>query len=334
MSGASKSTSNMPAYLKRLYRLREDKRRGLPGFIYRRRKNTLLHKLSREWPGAYVLTDRNELAFIPAPLDARGQHLLFYGFDMPEPVLCFAPEGANVIDVGANLGEWSVPLAKAVGATGRVISCEPNPHIASALAATLHINNLSQAQVFQIAISATDGEGHLAIDTEDSGLSRLAETGVPVPLRSLDSIVANIGLKRLDLLKIDVEGHEASVFEGAVMTINKMRPALIFESGHEAPADRDHIGRSLNGMGYDVIAVLHHYGALPCTLADYCLARGPCAGSEARNLLALPTASGIATLSAANIFRPRRDTAMRLSGDRVGKTSRGRLPETRLLARR
>jgi len=308
MSGASKSTSNMPAYLKRLYRLREDKRRGLPGFLYRRRKNTLLRSLKRDWPGAYVLTDHDELAFIPAPLDSRGQHLMFYGFDIPEPVLCFAPEGANVIDVGANLGEWSVPLAKAVGATGRVICCEPNPYIASALAATLHINNLSQAQVFQIAISAADGEGRLAIDAEDSGLSRLAETGVPVPLRSLDSIVANIGLKRLDLLKVDVEGHEASVFEGAVTTINKMQPAVIFESGHEAPADRDHIGRRLNEMGYDVIAVLHHYGALPCTLADYCLARGPCAGSEARNLLALPRAAPLSdVLNLLSDYPRRRD---------------------------
>jgi len=290
MGDALKSTSNMPAYLKRLYRLREDKRRGLPGFIYRQRKNALLRNLRHDWPGGYVLTDHDELAFIPAPLDARGQHLMFYGFDIPEPVLCFAPAGANVIDVGANLGEWSVPLAKAVGATGRVICCEPNPNIASALAATLHINNLSQARVFQIAISAADGEGRLAIDTEDSGLSHLAETGITVPLRSIDSIVANVGLERLDLLKIDVEGHEASVFEGAFSTIKKMRPTLIFESAHEAPADRDQIGRRLNDMGYDVIAVLHHYGALPCTLADYCLAQGACAGSEARNLLALPRA--------------------------------------------
>ena len=56
-----------------------------------------------------------------------------------------------VVDVGANLGEWTLPLAKAVGPNGRVLCCEPNPSVAAALAATLAINNLAQARVIRIA---------------------------------------------------------------------------------------------------------------------------------------------------------------------------------------
>ena len=67
-----------------------------------------------------MLTDTGDLAFIPTPLDAQGERLLFYGFAVPATALAFVPKGGVVIDVGANLGEWSVPLAKAVGAYGRV----------------------------------------------------------------------------------------------------------------------------------------------------------------------------------------------------------------------
>jgi FkbM family methyltransferase len=280
---------DFPRLLKRLYRFRE---RAVAGgwarFGRRRRKASLVAALRHDWPGGYALTDTGELAFVPAPLEARGEHVLFHGFDAPVAALRFTPPGGIAIDIGANLGEWSIPLAKAVGATGRVLCCEPNPAMADALSATLAINNLPQAQVLTVALSADDGEGHLAIDSTDSGQSRLADKGVSVRLRSLDSLVAEHRLERLDLVKIDVEGHEAQVLAGAGETMRRLRPALIFESAHEAAAERAFIADRLEACGYEIIAVLHHYGALACSAADYRAATGACAGSEARNLLALP----------------------------------------------
>ena len=180
-----------------------------------------------------------------------------------------------------------MPLAKAVGTSGRVICCEPNPTVAAALAATLQINNLSHAQIFEVALSDADGEGHLAVNPQDSGQSRLADSGIAVPLRSLDSLVAETALDRVDLVKIDVEGHEAAVLAGAIRTLTDFRPALIFESGHEADGDRERIVGLLEQTGYDIVAVLHHHGALPSTMVDYRTGTGPCAG-DALNLLALP----------------------------------------------
>lgn len=285
----SRSGADLPRLLKRLYRFRRDMHSALPlsRLFQRRRKAALIASLRRDWPGAYALTDKGELVFVPAPLDARGEHLLFYGFDMPEPALVFAPKNGVAIDIGANLGEWAVPLAQTVGGGGRVICCEPNPTVAAALAATLQINNLRPAEIFQIALSETDGAGHLAVNIQDSGQSRLSNNGIAVPLRSLDSLVAEIAPGRVDLVKIDVEGHEAAVLAGAVQTLKHFRPALIFESGHEGSGDRERIALLLEQAGYAVIAVLHHHGALPCTMSDYRAGTGPCAG-DALNLLALP----------------------------------------------
>jgi FkbM family methyltransferase len=280
---------DLPGLLKRLYRFRRAAQSGsrLSHLLRRQRKAALVAALRRDWPGGYALTDKGELVFVPAPLEARGEHLLFYGFDMPEPALVFAPTGGIAIDIGANLGEWAMPLAKAVGAEGRVICCEPNPTVAAALAATLQINNLSHAQIFEVALSHADGAGHLAVNPQDSGQSRLANSGIAVPLCSLDSLVTEIALDRVDLVKIDVEGHEAAVLAGAIRTLTDFRPALIFESGHETDGDRESIAGLLEQTGYDIVAVLHHHGALPSTMADYRTGAGPCAG-DALNLLALP----------------------------------------------
>jgi hypothetical protein len=94
-------------------------------------------------------------------------------------------------------------------------------------------------------------------------------------------------LPRLDLLKIDVEGHEAEVLAAAADTLTRLRPVLISETADETVderADRQPTGacRLRHRCGP------HHYSALSCSAADYRAAAGACAGAEARNLLALP----------------------------------------------
>jgi FkbM family methyltransferase len=277
--------------LKRLYRFRERRQwRGLDRLFARQRKAALLGALTRAWPGGYVLTDSGELAYVPAPLDGRGERMMFYGFAAPAAALVFAPPGGVAIDVGANLGEWSVPLARAVGRDGRVLCIEPNPAVAAALAATLRINNLAQGEILPVALAAADGEGRLLIEPGDTGLSRLSagESGIAVRLRRLDSIVAERGLARLDLLKIDVEGHERQVLAGAAETLRRFRPAVVFESGHEAPDDRRAIAVFFDELAYDLVAVLHDHGALLCAAEDYTAAQGGCAAGEIRDILALP----------------------------------------------
>jgi FkbM family methyltransferase len=285
--------ADIPGLLKRLYRFRRQQRgRGLARLLARKRRAGLRSAFARHWRGGYVLTDAGELAFVPAPLDARGERVLFYGFAEPKAALAFVPLGGMAIDVGANLGEWSVPLAKTVGRQGRVLCIEPNTSTSNALTATLRINNLPQAEVMRVALSESDGSGHLLINARDTGLSRLTPTAgngaVAVPLRRLDTIIAARVPPRLDLIKIDVEGHERQVLAGAADTLRQFRPAIVFESGHETPNDRQAIASLLDNTGYDIVAVMHDYGALTCCQRDYVVAAGACAGTEARNLLALP----------------------------------------------
>jgi FkbM family methyltransferase len=261
--------------------------------LRRRRRAALDRALARDWPGGYVLCDDGDLVFVPRPMDFQGARILFYGPSAPPAALKFLPSGGVAIDVGANLGEWAVPMAKAVGASGHVLCFEPNPPVAEALARTLRINNLRQARVLQGALSSHASTAQLIVEIENSGRSRLGspaagERAVSVETRRLDDALAGLGLLRVDLIKIDVEGHERDVIEGASETLRRFGPAVVIESGHESAEDRRALADAVEQLGYEMICALHDYGALPCGLAEYRSAQGACAGSEPRNLLLLP----------------------------------------------
>ena len=283
--------------LKAVYRFRRQRdlarALGLPIPFRRRRKAALVARLQRNWPGGYAVSVAGDLVFLPQPLEFQALRILFGGPGAHPAALGFLPAGGIALDIGANLGEWTLPLAKAAGAEGRVLAFEPNPAIAQALGRSLRINNLVQAAVVEVALSDRDGTAELRPDRENSGATRLAaaaEGGKTVTVRTcrLDRLAAEAGLGRLDLVKIDVEGHERRVLEGAMVTLDRFHPALVLESAHESAEDRAAIADLLARLGYAPAAALCDGGALPASLDDYRARRGACAGSEAHDLLWLP----------------------------------------------
>jgi FkbM family methyltransferase len=261
--------------------------------VRRHRRRSLEARLRSLWRGGYVATDSGDLAFLPAPLEFQAMRILFGGFEAHPAALKFLPPGGTALDIGANLGEWTVPLARAVGTTGRVIAVEPNPAIAAALSRTLAINNLTQTQVLDLAVSDRRGSAELVLNPASSGESRLgtsteSRSSVTVQTHRLDDLVAKHGVNRLDLVKIDVEGHERQVLEGATATLRRFRPAVVIESGHETGDDRRTVASLFKALEYELVAVLHDHGALPASLEDYLAIQGACSGREAHNLLLLP----------------------------------------------
>lgn len=297
MSDAPAANAELARLLKRLARFRDgvalSRNLGLPMPFRRRRRDALLRELRRSWPGAYAIVASGELMFLPAPLEFQALRLLFDADTVPAAILAHLPVGGVALDIGANLGEWTLPLARATGGTGRVIAIEPNPTVADALRLTLNINDMSQCKVLQCALSDRPGAGQLHLNEANSGMARL---GVPdrdggtvgVDVTTCDALAARERIERLDFVKIDVEGHERQVLEGGRDTLARFHPALVIETGHEEAADRAVIADLLEGLGYRPVAVLFDHGALPASFADYRAAAGACAGREARNLFLLP----------------------------------------------
>jgi FkbM family methyltransferase len=128
------------------------------------------------------------------------------------------PQDGVFVDVGANVGTYSLVLARHVGASGNVIAIEPHPVIHARLAFNRAASNLSQVRLVAAAAGASDGELMIESDGTNLGASHIvtgqnAADAIPVPSFRLLRILDDAGLKHVHTLKIDIEG-----FEDRVMT--------------------------------------------------------------------------------------------------------------------
>jgi FkbM family methyltransferase len=143
--------------------------------------------------------------------------------------------GMAIVEAGANYGAHTVPLAQMVGCAGTILAIEPQRLAYQALCGNLALNSLPQAHALQAAVGAAPG--HIVVPVLDpdaphniGGLALGAhQEGERVPQVSIDSL----DLRRLDLLKADVEGMEPDVLIGAVHTIRRYRPLLYLESDRD-----------------------------------------------------------------------------------------------------
>ena len=143
-------------------------------------------------------------------------------------VMRMSDRGAQVkalLDAGANIGYYSALAATCVGRSGRVFSMEPQPKTYRQLAKMVEENHLAQIRVYQCGLSATEGELPLYLQPELSGENNAtmvphgASRQVLVPVKTLDACIREWGIEKIDLLKIDVEGHEPQVFQGAAAAL-------------------------------------------------------------------------------------------------------------------
>jgi len=147
------------------------------------------------------------------------------------------PDGV-AMDIGANIGLSALVLGALLPA-GRVVAVEPSPRTVQALRQTLALNRMAgRVAVEAVAVSAAAGEVRFHADAAHSAGSKIVFDGtmdgpalpaVTVPVTTLDALVAAHALPRLDLVKVDVEGFEGDVLDGAAAAIARFRPAFILE---------------------------------------------------------------------------------------------------------
>jgi FkbM family methyltransferase len=111
------------------------------------------------------------------------------------------------------IGFTSVYFARRHGAR-TCIAVEPDARNVRLLRRNLEQNGIN-ATVFEAAVGSRDGTANFAANSE-SNLGRLAETGVPVKMLSMRTLLDELGDRRIDLLKVDIEGGEGELFRGSV----------------------------------------------------------------------------------------------------------------------
>ena len=166
--------------------------------------------------------------------------------------------GMHALDVGANLGIYTVAMANAVGDSGRVWSFEPGPATVAMLRRTVQANGMRQVSIREAAVSDRAGTIGLLVDerSEESSVARQPGRGVvEVAAVALDGLARELKWESLDFIKIDVEGHEAAVLHGAEQLLRAQSPVVMFEIKREGRIDLG-AAEALASLGYGIYRLL------------------------------------------------------------------------------
>ncbi|MFQ5503762.1 MAG: FkbM family methyltransferase, partial [Planctomycetota bacterium] len=170
--------------------------------------------------------------------------------------------GMRVLDVGANFGYFTLLLASLVGPSGRVWAFEPVASWREQLAWHLARNGLAdRVTVLPYGLSDRHASARIALAPSSATLHWTGSDAPPaweeIELRTLDGVAAELGLERLDFVKVDLDGHEPSFLRGARVTLLALRPQLSIEFAqhclHVAGSDVREQARLLKELGYELL---------------------------------------------------------------------------------
>ena len=175
--------------------------------------------------------------------------------------------GMTVVDVGANLGYYSLLAARLVGPSGRVVALEPNSENCRLLLSSLRRSGLGNVQVLPVAADVEKGWAYYSTHVGSNGGliddgDLLTRPGVVVPTFRLDDLVAG----PVGLVKMDVEGAEGRVVRGATRLIEHERPIVTTELKEEmlTRVSNSTLGEYLSyfeGLGYTAALLEKETGA-------------------------------------------------------------------------
>ena len=152
----------------------------------------------------------------------------------------FARPGMTVVDVGANVGAHTLPLAQAVGSTGQVVAVEPTGTAFERLCRNRDLNPELAGRIVPVHAAVGAPGGSLrpsyfsAWPLEDGGARHPVHRGAArstanARFSTLDDLVETMGIGRVGLIKIDVDGGELEALEGARTLIRRDHPTVLFE---------------------------------------------------------------------------------------------------------
>ena len=200
-------------------------------------------------------TDGFEMTVLPD--DLVGRHLILSGrFDRSpiEKLLSHARDGDVIADIGANIGYVScLSLSNVQGS--RVIAVEPNPIVLELLRANLAQFPADRYEIREVALSDHAGPASFEASSENLGGGSLSSTGT-IQVQLMEAAKLFASFEKLDLIKIDVEGHEEPIFRSIEAELVRLKPrAILFEEQLGKAGPDGPIGSILNRCGYKVFGV-------------------------------------------------------------------------------
>lgn len=164
-------------------------------------------------------------------------HYLYFGYKEQgeDKLFSLVKPGMTILDIGANMGGTALGFSKIVGKEGTVIAFEPDKINYQKACHNISLNDASAIKLMNIGLGNENKAYKLyAVNDENRGMNRILQHSSEHPfteisVRKLDDVLAETGIKKVDLIKIDVEGFEMNVLQGAISTLKTSKPVLFIE---------------------------------------------------------------------------------------------------------
>jgi FkbM family methyltransferase len=189
--------------------------------------------------------------------------IFFNAIDHPtrKKLYSFIKPQDTVLDIGTNIGEVLLNIAKIIGENGFVYGFEPDKETFQRLQKNISLNNFGQLEINNFGLSHKKADfGLYTFLEQNQGANRILENMDSKPkfivqTVPLDNFVQEKKISKIDLIKIDVEGFEYFVLQGAVNTLEKFKPKLFVELIDEHLQPHNQTARELvnflNELKYD-----------------------------------------------------------------------------------
>jgi FkbM family methyltransferase len=176
--------------------------------------------------------------------------------------------GDVVVDVGANIGAHTLPMARAVGNGGRVIAVEPTDYAFGKLTSNAALNPELRNRITAVQAMLVDKPSDEPAPTIYSswpleksgdvhpGHGGKLQTSTGAQVTTLDDVVKKLGLDRIDMMKIDIDGYECTMLRGALETLGRFKPVLVMEISpyvlDEHGGSIEELASTLADLGYSI----------------------------------------------------------------------------------
>jgi FkbM family methyltransferase len=200
---------------------------ALPKLLMPKTDTVSLHELKTK-DGIYLLIDPAQDKGLERSLFENGH----YELGTQQLLNQFLKKGSVFLDIGANIGLFTIQAAKIVGKSGKVIAFEANPKTQKILSHNLDLNHVEQVVTYGVALSDENGETTIYENwnVNRGGASLISQDnqeGISIQMVKLDALFETN--EQVDLVKLDVEGWEGNVLRGGMNLFKAQNPIFIIE---------------------------------------------------------------------------------------------------------
>ncbi len=179
----------------------------------------------------------------------QAQAYLLGEYDRPtvEFVAANLPPGGVFVDVGAHVGLITFQVARSVGGNVSVHAFEPHPRRGEQFRRNLAMNPLEGFEVSFSPVGLSDAKGETGYDLDSH---KIRESGDSIAVIRLDDYLAENNVERVDVMKLDIEGHELQALRGAETALSEHRIGAVTLEAMDAHGDTARPRELLEGFGY------------------------------------------------------------------------------------